>query len=275
MEAQNGVAPNFIDVYVHGHRGSDPTNRDVLCTEAAKEKMMAYGEEMTQRHGPEFNWQQADIHVEALHASGGGRRHGRYAFGTGVVDYNQSVSQARRLSSSGGRSCSSRTARDTLAEEDARAAREEARQAIQTVECPSNMTSYLASYVQDITARLGPDVNLPPFCPPQMSPQQGGCHHPRVAATSGVDDGTPALPATSGVEDGTPAIPATSGVDDSTPGLPATSGWMAPQGSQPAPGWMAPQGFQPALGWMAPPGSQPPSGWMPATTPNFNPWMQS
>ncbi|WVZ51080.1 hypothetical protein U9M48_002260, partial [Paspalum notatum var. saurae] len=110
MGVEKGVAPSFMEVYVHAHRGPDPTNPEVLCTQTAKEKMMAYGEEMTQRHGPEFNWWQADIDVEALHVSGGARRHGRYAFGTGVVDYDHSVSQARRFNSSAESSRSLRTA---------------------------------------------------------------------------------------------------------------------------------------------------------------------
>ncbi|WVZ71164.1 hypothetical protein U9M48_019783 [Paspalum notatum var. saurae] len=110
MEHESGVPPSFMDVFVRGHRGPDPTNPEVLCTEAAREKMMAYGEEMTQRHGPDFDWRQAEVDAEALHASGGGRRHGRYAFGTGVVDYDQSISRARRSGSSSGSSRSSRTA---------------------------------------------------------------------------------------------------------------------------------------------------------------------
>ncbi|WVZ53413.1 hypothetical protein U9M48_004359, partial [Paspalum notatum var. saurae] len=201
MEHESGVPPSFMDVFVRGHRGPDPTNPEVLCTEAAREKMMAYGEKMTQRHGPDFDW--------------------RYAFGTGVVDYDQSISRARSSGSSSGSSRSSRTARDTQAEEEARAAREETRQATQTVERLTNMTAYMASYLQDITARLGPDVNLPPFCPPQMSSQQVGATTPGLATTSGVDDGTTGLPATSRVDDGTPGLPDTSGVDG-TAGLSAS-----------------------------------------------------
>ncbi|WVZ70732.1 hypothetical protein U9M48_019375 [Paspalum notatum var. saurae] len=145
MEHEDGVAPGFMAVFVRGHQGPDPTNPEVLCTEAAREKMVCL-------------WH-------------------------GVVDYDQSVSRARRLGLSSGSSRSSRIARDTQADEEARAAREEARQATQTVERLTNVTAYMASYLQDITARLGPDVNLPPFCPPQMTPQQGSigwCHHPRA-----------------------------------------------------------------------------------------------
>ncbi|WVZ50152.1 hypothetical protein U9M48_001437 [Paspalum notatum var. saurae] len=207
---------------------------------------MAYREEMTQRHGPEFNWRQADIDAEALLASGGGRRHGRYAFGTGAMDYDHSVSQARRFNSSTGSSRSSRTARHTRAEEEACAAREEAQQAKQKLEQLTQMTTYLASYVQDLTARLGPNANLPAFCPPQMSPQQGstGWVPPPQGSQPppGVDDGTPGLPATSVVDDGTLGLSATFGLD-ATAGLPATFGLNATAGLlKPPSGWMAPQG---------------------------------
>ena len=40
QEREDGVAPSFMAVYTRGHRGSDPANPDVLCTEAAKEKMV-------------------------------------------------------------------------------------------------------------------------------------------------------------------------------------------------------------------------------------------
>ncbi|WVZ64599.1 hypothetical protein U9M48_014094 [Paspalum notatum var. saurae] len=84
------------------------------------------------------------------------------------------------------------------------------------------MIAYMAFYLQDITARLGPDVNLPPFCPPQMGPQRG-CHHPRARNHLRVDDGTTGLVATSRVDDGTPGLPDTSRVDG-TVGLGAIFG---------------------------------------------------
>jgi hypothetical protein len=40
QEAESGVAPSFMEVYVRGHRGPDPANPDVLCSEAAREKMV-------------------------------------------------------------------------------------------------------------------------------------------------------------------------------------------------------------------------------------------
>ena len=72
----------------------------------------------------------------------------RYAFGTGVVDYNPSVSRSRRSGSSTASTGSSRAARDARVEEEVAAAREEARQATQTVERLTNMTAYMASYLQ-------------------------------------------------------------------------------------------------------------------------------
>jgi hypothetical protein len=40
QEAESGVAPSFMEVYVRGLRGPDPVNPDVLCSEAAREKMV-------------------------------------------------------------------------------------------------------------------------------------------------------------------------------------------------------------------------------------------
>jgi hypothetical protein len=40
QEAESGVAPSFMEVYVRGHRGLDPMNPDVLCSEATMEKMV-------------------------------------------------------------------------------------------------------------------------------------------------------------------------------------------------------------------------------------------
>ena len=111
----------------------------------------------------------------------------RYAFGTGVVDYNRSVSRVGSSSSSTG---TSRRSRADDAQEEAREAREEARQAReearqtreQSQQALAYMTSwaqvtaldcccclYLISFVnltplntlQQLTASLGPDVNIP------------------------------------------------------------------------------------------------------------------
>jgi hypothetical protein len=40
QEAESGVAPGFMEVYVRGHRGPDLANPDVLCCEAARKKMV-------------------------------------------------------------------------------------------------------------------------------------------------------------------------------------------------------------------------------------------
>ncbi|WVZ51081.1 hypothetical protein U9M48_002260, partial [Paspalum notatum var. saurae] len=107
------------------------------------------------------------------------------------------------------------------------------------------MTTYLASYVQDLTAQLGPDANLPPFCPLQMSPQQGsigwvpppqGSQPPPgwttlgLPATSVVDDSTAGLSATIRL-DATAGLPATFGLDGPA-GIPATSGVDASYSTQ-------------------------------------------
>lgn len=141
LEAKTGQEQSWMSVYVQGHRGTDPTNQDVLCTEAAKEKLVRYGKEMTRRHGSDFDWMNSDLDVEALYHSGDGRRHGRFAFGTGVVDFDASLRRGRVSSSSEGSSRSGRRksceaelqeeARE--AREDARQAREEAQQGLQAI----------------------------------------------------------------------------------------------------------------------------------------------
>jgi hypothetical protein len=40
QEVESGVASSFMEVYARGHRGLDPANPDVLCSEAAREKMV-------------------------------------------------------------------------------------------------------------------------------------------------------------------------------------------------------------------------------------------
>ncbi|WVZ49919.1 hypothetical protein U9M48_001234 [Paspalum notatum var. saurae] len=126
MEAESGTSQSFMSVYLRGHRGPDQNNADVLCSQAAKEKLEAYGQQMVKRHGEDVDWMQEPLDVKALYHSGQGRRHGRYAFGTGVVDYNRSQPCVGSSSSS---TATSRWARVDEAQEEAREAREEARQA--------------------------------------------------------------------------------------------------------------------------------------------------
>ncbi|WVZ99717.1 hypothetical protein U9M48_044978, partial [Paspalum notatum var. saurae] len=56
MEAKTGAKPSFVEVYIEGHKGSDPDNPEVLCDEQATEKLAKYKENVIQRHGPEFDW---------------------------------------------------------------------------------------------------------------------------------------------------------------------------------------------------------------------------
>ena len=77
----------------------------------------------------------------------------RFAFGTGVVDYNRTIGQGK-ASSSGGSSRSSRSAREAQLEEETRAAQEQARaaqeQARAAQEQVGQLTQYMASYFQVI-----------------------------------------------------------------------------------------------------------------------------
>ena len=41
QEAETGTSQSFMSVFLRGHRGPDPTNPDVLCSQAAKEKLVS------------------------------------------------------------------------------------------------------------------------------------------------------------------------------------------------------------------------------------------
>ena len=77
----------------------------------------------------------------------------RFAFGTGVVEYNRTIGQGK-ASSSGGSSRSSRSAREAQLEEETRAAQEQARaaeeQARAAQEQVGQLTQYMTSYFQVI-----------------------------------------------------------------------------------------------------------------------------
>jgi hypothetical protein len=91
---------------MQGHRGSDPQNPDVLCTQTATDRLVSfwysimcliffardrgyalifdivclqasYGLEMVQRHGQEYDWRSQPIDPQAAYASAGGQAHGR------------------------------------------------------------------------------------------------------------------------------------------------------------------------------------------------------
>ncbi|WVZ80871.1 hypothetical protein U9M48_028312 [Paspalum notatum var. saurae] len=100
QEAESEISQSFMDVYIRGHRGPNPNNTDVLCSQATKDILDRFGQEMVKRHGEGVNWMQQPIDVDALYHSGEGRRHGRLAFGTGVVDYNHSMSRVGSSSTS-------------------------------------------------------------------------------------------------------------------------------------------------------------------------------
>jgi hypothetical protein len=78
----------------------------------------------------------------------------RFAFGTGVVEYNRIIGQ-EKASSSAGSSRSSRSAREAQLEEETRAAQEQARAAQEQV---GQLTQYMASYFHVI--RLSHHVSL-------------------------------------------------------------------------------------------------------------------
>jgi hypothetical protein len=42
QEAKSGTRPMNVEVFLHGHRGSDPQNPDVLCTETTTDRLMRF-----------------------------------------------------------------------------------------------------------------------------------------------------------------------------------------------------------------------------------------
>jgi hypothetical protein len=41
QEAQSGVAPSYIDTYIRGHHGADPTQLELLCSENATQTLVS------------------------------------------------------------------------------------------------------------------------------------------------------------------------------------------------------------------------------------------
>ncbi|WVZ80630.1 hypothetical protein U9M48_028089, partial [Paspalum notatum var. saurae] len=70
MEAESGTQESLLNVFLRGHRGPDLNNTDVLCSQAAKDKLDRYGQEMVKRHGEGVQWMQQPIDVDALYQSG-------------------------------------------------------------------------------------------------------------------------------------------------------------------------------------------------------------
>jgi hypothetical protein len=41
QKARSGVVPSDVQVYLRGHRGPDPANPDVLCSQKAKDRLVS------------------------------------------------------------------------------------------------------------------------------------------------------------------------------------------------------------------------------------------
>ncbi|WVZ84140.1 hypothetical protein U9M48_031201 [Paspalum notatum var. saurae] len=227
MEHESGVPPSFMDVFVRGHRGPDLTNPEVLCTEAAREKMMAYGEEMTQCDGPDFDWRQAEVDAEALHASGRGKKAWQVCLwhqgcrlrpeyilskeiGFVVWEFLL-LKDSLRYPGRGGGLCSTKGGSSGNTNG-------------QAADKHDSLHGFLPSgYRSSIGTQRELATLLPSSNVSAVGVDRVGATTPGLATTSGMGDGTPGLPATSRVDDGTPGLPDTSGVDG-TAGLGAISG---------------------------------------------------
>jgi hypothetical protein len=42
QEVKSGRTPTDVEVYMQGHRGSDPQNPDVLCTQTATNRLVSF-----------------------------------------------------------------------------------------------------------------------------------------------------------------------------------------------------------------------------------------
>jgi hypothetical protein len=42
QEVKSGCKPTNVEVYMQGHRGSDPQNLDVLCTQTATDRLVSF-----------------------------------------------------------------------------------------------------------------------------------------------------------------------------------------------------------------------------------------
>jgi len=41
QEASSGVVPSDVQIYLRGHRGPDPANPDVLCSQKATDRLVS------------------------------------------------------------------------------------------------------------------------------------------------------------------------------------------------------------------------------------------
>jgi hypothetical protein len=87
------VVPSNVQTYLRGHRGPDPANPYVLCSQVAIDRPMsvlkcfgrfylyedAYGETITSQHGLDYDWRTTPIDPQTVYASGG-KAHGRCGF---------------------------------------------------------------------------------------------------------------------------------------------------------------------------------------------------
>jgi hypothetical protein len=99
QEVKTGPTPTDVELYMQGHRGSDPQNPDVLCTQTASDRLVSFWyssmcllmmhlylvclpldfiwEDMVQLHGQDYDWRSQPIDPQVAYAIPGGQAHGR------------------------------------------------------------------------------------------------------------------------------------------------------------------------------------------------------
>ena len=103
QEAETGVEPSPVQVYVRGHKSRNPSQPDKLCTSVATARLVSchktlvlsslwflmlsslrfasmqekYAEEVVKTHGEGYDWRSGPIDEAAVYASGGRKAHGR------------------------------------------------------------------------------------------------------------------------------------------------------------------------------------------------------
>ncbi|BAF24864.1 autonomous transposable element EN-1 mosaic protein [Oryza sativa Japonica Group] len=77
------VAP--LEAYTEGRR-ENREDGQFSCDPRVAEKLEAYAAAYVQLHGPENDWRTSPIDPVAVHMAGGGKKHGRFMIGDGLID---------------------------------------------------------------------------------------------------------------------------------------------------------------------------------------------
>ncbi|PVH34544.1 hypothetical protein PAHAL_8G244000 [Panicum hallii] len=165
------MAPSYIETYIRGHHGADPTQPELLCSENAIQTLVRYGDEMVACHQEEYDWRRSDVDVGALYSNGGGKKHDRFSMLNDITDTSGALSEAR----------SSQSSRSSQGYETESRLQEEIRQHREGMQRQEEWARQQHEYMQDffaqqrqlqemLAATLGSQFNLPPLPSPPPPP---------------------------------------------------------------------------------------------------------